>query len=119
MSSDATLARLTPYLEEVLENGYARDQLREGAIKLRSALDRSRKARVKPATDRKLLRDLKAAATELGEGVQALASGRRKPKRRWPKRLLVVVLGGGLAAGAAYALNAGAGDRVDASGVEG
>jgi hypothetical protein len=112
MSSDATLSRITPYLEEVLENSYAREQLRGGAASLRAAIERSRKGRVKPAKDKKLRREVKAAATALSEGAQALASGREKPKRRWPKRLLVVLVGGGVAAAAAYVLSGSHNDSV-------
>jgi len=61
MSSDATLAKITPYLEEVLENGYAREQLRGGGTKLRSAVQHARKSRVKPASDKKIRRELTAA----------------------------------------------------------
>jgi hypothetical protein len=38
-------ARFTPYVQELLENEYARDNLREGADKLRAAYERSRKRR--------------------------------------------------------------------------
>jgi hypothetical protein len=100
--------RITPYLDEVLENSYAREQLRDGAANLRSAIERSRKGRVKSARDKKLSREVKAAAAALGEGARALANGREKPKRRWPKRLLVVLVGGGAAAVAAYVLNGSA-----------
>lgn len=112
MSSDATLSRITPYLEEVLENGYAREQLRGGAASLRAAVERSRKARVKPTKDKKLRREVMAAATALSEGAQALAGRREKPKRRWPKRLLLVLVGGGVAAALAYVLGGSDADPV-------
>jgi hypothetical protein len=112
MSSDATLSKVTPYLDEFLENSYAREQLRNGAASLRATVDRSRKARVKPAKDKKLRREVKAAATALSEGAQALASGREKPKRRWPKRLLLILVGGGVTAAAVYVLGRGHDDPV-------
>jgi hypothetical protein len=105
MNSETTISKIAPYLEEALENGYAREQLRGGAANLRAAIERSRKGRVKPAKDKKLRREVKAAAAAIGEGAQALASGRQKPKRRWPKRLLLLLVGGGVAAGAAYVLS--------------
>jgi hypothetical protein len=111
MSSDATLAKITPYLEEVLENSYAREQLRDGAASLRSAIERSRKGRVKSTRDKKLRREVKAAAAALGEGARALAGGREKPKRRWPKRLLLILAGGGGAA-VAYVLSGSDDDPV-------
>jgi hypothetical protein len=112
MSSDAAISKIAPYLEEALENNYAREQLQSGAKNLRAAIDRSRKGRVKPAQDKKLRREVLAAASALSEGAQALASGRDKPKRRWPKRVLVVVVGAGAAAAGAYLLNESGDDPV-------
>jgi len=74
--------RLTPYIEELLDNEHAREDLREGASQLRAAYERSKKRRVKATRDRKLRHQLESAATALGAGAKALASGRRKPRRR-------------------------------------
>src|SRR4051794_14859798 len=112
MSSDSAILRIAPYLEEALENNYAREQLESGTKHLRAAIDRSRKGRVKPARDQKLRREVKAAVSALGEGAQALASGRDKPKRRWPKRILVVVVGAGTAAAGAHLLKESGDDPV-------
>jgi hypothetical protein len=100
-------ARLLPYAEELLENEYARDNLRQGAEKLRDAYGRTQKRRVDSAKDGKLRGQLTAAVAALGEGTQALATGRQKPKRRAGKRL--ALLGGIVVAGAitALALNEG------------
>lgn len=38
-------SRLTPYIEELLDNQHARDNLREGASQLRAAYERSKKRR--------------------------------------------------------------------------
>jgi hypothetical protein len=88
--TDAT-SRLTPLAEELLDNTYARENLREGAEKLRSAYGRAQKRRVKPAQDRKLRRQLEAAIKALDEGTAALASGRQKPKRTGRKAVLTVL----------------------------
>jgi hypothetical protein len=99
--SDLT-SRLAPLAEELLENDYARDNLREGGEKIRDAYGRARKRRVKPASDRKLRRQVEAALAALDEGTAALASGRRKPKRTGRR-----LVGGALllaAAGAAVAV---------------
>ncbi|HEX4307545.1 MAG TPA: hypothetical protein VHZ54_16030 [Solirubrobacterales bacterium] len=93
---------LKPIAEELLENSYARENLTEGAEKLRDAYERSRKRRVKPSKDRKLRRQLEAAIAALDEGTAALASGRKKPKRTG--RNLVLVLIGAVLAGAAAVL---------------
>ncbi len=95
-------ASLKPLAEELLENNYARENLQEGAEKLRDAYARSRKRRVKPSKDRKLRKQIEAAVAALGEGTAALASGRKKPKRTG--RTFVLVVLGVAAAGAAAVL---------------
>lgn len=105
MASTDAPSRLLPLAEELLDNRYARDNLREGAEKLRDAYGRSRKRRVKPSRDRKLRRQFEAAITALDEGAAALASGRKKPKRTGRKVVLTVLAVTGVAAAAALALN--------------
>lgn len=89
---------LKPIAEELLENGYARENLQEGVEKLREAYERAGKRRVKPSKDRKLRRQVEAALAAIDEGTAALASGRKKPKRTG--RNVVLVLIGAAAAGA-------------------
>jgi hypothetical protein len=91
---------LKPLAEELLENSYARDNLQEGAEKLRDAYERSRKRRVRPSKDRKLRRQFEAAIAAIDEGTAALASGRKKPKRTG-RNLLLVLTGAALAGAAA------------------
>ena len=95
-------SKLKPIAEELLDNTYARDNLQEGAEKLRDAYERSRKRRVKPSTDRKLRKQLEAAIAAFDEGTAALAGGRKKPKRTG--RTFVLVVLGVAAAGAAAVL---------------
>jgi hypothetical protein len=105
-------ASLKPLAEELLENSYARENLREGAEKLRDAYERSRKRRVKPSRDRKLRKQIEAAVHAIDEGTAALASGRKKPKRTGRKVVLTVI---GLAvagAAAVLATNEGLRDQV-------
>jgi hypothetical protein len=93
-------AKLKPLAEELLENNYARENLQEGAEKLRDAYERSQKRRVKPSKDRKLRKQLEAAVQALDEGTAALASGRQKPKRTGRKivlTLLALILAGAAA----------------------
>jgi hypothetical protein len=95
-------SQLMPLAEELLDNNYARENLQEGAEKLRDAYDRARKRRVKPSKDRKLRRQIEAAVQALDEGTAALASGRKKPKHTGRNVVLGVI---GLAvAGAAAVL---------------
>jgi hypothetical protein len=105
MASTDAPSRLLPLAEELLDNRYARDNLREGAEKLRDAFGRARKRRVKPSRDRKLRRQFEAAIMALDEGTTALASGRKKPKRTGRKVMLTVLTATGVAAAAALALN--------------
>jgi hypothetical protein len=95
-------SKLKPLAEELLDNTYARDNLQEGAEKLRDAYERSRKRRVKPSKDRKLRKQVEAAIAALDEGTAALASGRKKPKRTG--RNLFLLLLGAVVAGAAAVL---------------
>jgi hypothetical protein len=97
-------SRLTPYVQELLENEYARDNLRLGAERLRGAYERSQKRRVKAARDEKLRHQLEAAVGSLGVGAKALASGRRKPPKRRGRALLALLAG--VAIGGAVALAA-------------
>jgi len=96
---------LRPIAEELLENSYARENLQEGAEKLRDAYERSQKRRVKPSKDRKLRRQIEAAVAAIDEGTAALASGRKKPKRTGRKFVLVVVGAAVAGAGAVLATN--------------
>jgi hypothetical protein len=84
-------AKLKPFAEELLENSYARENLQEGAEKLRDAYERSQKRRVKPSKDRKLRKQIEAAVKALDEGTAALASGRQKPKRTGRKVVLTLL----------------------------
>ncbi len=96
-------SRLTPYIQELLDNEYARDNLRDGAVKLRDAYERSRKRRVKAAHDGKLRRQLGVAATSIAEGGKALYSGRRKPAKSKSRRLILILGIGALGAGVTLA----------------
>lgn len=90
--------RILPIAEELLENRYARENLEEGAAKIRGAYERARKRRVKPSRDRKLRRQLEAGLAALDEGTSALARGQRKPKRTGRKVFVAVVVLGGASA---------------------
>jgi hypothetical protein len=105
-------SRMLPLAEELLDNRYARENLREGAEKLRDAYGRAQKRRVKPSQDRKLRRQFEAAIAALDEGTAALAGGRRKPKRTGRKAVLTVLALAAAGSAAALALNDGLREQV-------
>jgi thiamine pyrophosphate-dependent acetolactate synthase large subunit-like protein len=105
MASTQTASRLGPYVERLLDNAYAQEQLREAAASLRAAYERASKRRVEPTRDEKLRRQLRDAARSIAEAGQALKSGRRKPKKRRGRRVLLVVGAGVLGAAVAVALS--------------
>ena len=105
MAATDTASRIVPYIEHLLEDDTAQENFRLGAEKLREAYARSKKRRVNPATDRKLLRQLHSAADSLGDGMSVLMHGAQKPKRRPGRRLLALLSLGGLAAGVALTFN--------------
>lgn len=107
MSTTDTAARITPLLEQLAENEYARENLRKGAESLRAAYERAQKRRVKKAKDEKLHRQIGRAWGSISEGTRALATGRQKPKRVWPKRLALAGAVGVAAAGVARAVSGG------------
>ena len=105
-------SRMLPLAEELLDNRYARENLREGAEKLRDAYGRAQKRRVKPSRDRKLRRQFEAAVAALDEGSAALASGRQKPKRTGRKAVLTVLALAAAGSAAVLALNDGLREQV-------
>jgi X-X-X-Leu-X-X-Gly heptad repeat protein len=105
MAATATVARLAPYLEQLLEDEAARGDLRRGADKLREAYERSQKRRVKATRDEKLRAQLRSAMQSLSDGANELISGAQKPKRRRGRLLLRALPLAALGAGVAIALN--------------
>jgi ferric-dicitrate binding protein FerR (iron transport regulator) len=87
MKTANTAPRLTPYVEQLAENEYARENLRKGAESLRAAYE------------------------QLAEGTTAFATGRQRPKRKWPKRLAVVGALGAAAVGVSRAIGGGGGEE--------
>jgi hypothetical protein len=71
MPATDTASRLTPYIEKLLDNEHARENLREGASQLRAAYERSKKRRVKAAPERRRGRRLVWLLGIVGVGVGA------------------------------------------------
>jgi hypothetical protein len=105
MAATEMSSRLAPYAQELLDNEYARENLRAGAEKLRAAYGRSQRRRVKSSRDKKLRRQVGTASSLIVEGGRALASGRRKPEKRRGRWLLVLLGLGAIGAGVAVASN--------------
>jgi hypothetical protein len=91
MTASDTAARATPYIEELLENNYARENLRDAAQNLRGAYARAQKRRAKAVSDDRLRRQVQAAGRSITDAGRALRSGRRKPKARWGRRLVFLL----------------------------
>ncbi len=79
------------HVKDAVDNEYAIGQLLSGVDDLRAAFERSRKRRVDPIGDRKLHRRVEKGLAELAEGSRALATGRDHPRRRWGRRIAIVV----------------------------
>jgi hypothetical protein len=98
-------SRFSPLAEELLENRYARENLRESAEKLRDAYARAQKRRVKPSRDRKLRAQFEEAIAAFDEGSAALLSGRRKPRQTGRKVVVGLALVGAAGLGVALAVS--------------
>jgi hypothetical protein len=98
------MARMdSAWIERILENDYAQDQLRDGVRNLRAAYERASKRRVKASRDDRVRRQVTAAASSITEAAKAFSANRRKPKPRWGRRLLILGAVGGAAVGIALA----------------
>jgi ferric-dicitrate binding protein FerR (iron transport regulator) len=98
-----TAARLSPYLQEALDNEYVQDNLRRGAERLRAAYARSQKRRVKAGRDEKLRRQMEEAVISLSAAAKALAGGPEKKKRRRGRRAIALAALGAAGIGVAVA----------------
>src|SRR4051812_24504293 len=67
MAATQTASRVGPYVERLLENSYAQEQLGEAVESLRAAYQRASKRRVEPTRDEKLRRQIRQAALSITE----------------------------------------------------
>jgi hypothetical protein len=100
-----TAAGVTPFLERALDNRYAQENLSDAAEKLRAAYRRASKRRVEPTRDKKLREQLREAGLSLTEAGRAIKTGRQKPRKRWGRRILVVIGVGTVGTAAALAVS--------------
>jgi hypothetical protein len=89
------------YAQRLIENEYVQENLARAAGNLRAAYRRASKRRVEPTNDAKLHAQVRQAALSLSEAASALKTGRRKPKGRRGRRLVIFL---GISAGGAAAL---------------
>jgi hypothetical protein len=118
MAATQAAARLAPYVEQLIEDKKAREELRRGADKLRDAYGRSRKRRVKATSDKKLRSQLISAAASIGEGAKSTVKGAQKPKKRRGRLLVGGVAVAAVGAGVTLALNEGLRESIFGSGSE-
>ena len=103
MRRSDTAASVMPFLERALDNRYAQENLSDAAENLRAAYRRASKRRVEPTRDKKLREQLRQAALSITEAGSAIKTGRQKPRKRWGRRVLVVIGVGTVGAAAALA----------------
>ena len=91
-------ARSNPYVNQLIEDGELRDNLRTAYESARKAYGRiNGKGPVKALTeDKKVQKELREAASSLRDAAETLR-GSTKRKRRGGRKLLLVVVGAGLA----------------------
>ena len=104
MASD-TSSKAGSYAQRLIENEYVQENLAQAADSLRAAYRRASKRRVEPTRDEKVRRQVREAALSLREAASALQSGRRKPKKRRGRRVLIVLATGAGVAAAVLASN--------------
>ena len=115
MSASDTASRAAPYLQGLVENEYVQENLSEAFSSLRAAYGRvSGRRAVDAADDKKLRRQVREAAGSLREAAVALKTGRKKPKKK-RGRMLLLVAGGAVAT---LALNEGLRQRALAAAIQ-
>jgi hypothetical protein len=103
MVGSDTAQRATPLLDRLVSNRYAQENLSDAAEKLRAAYRRASKRRVEPTRDEKVREQLRQAALSITEAGRAIKTGRQKPRKRWGRRILVVIGFGAVGVAAALA----------------
>jgi hypothetical protein len=101
VGASALALKDSPYVQRLVEDAELRENIREAYESLRKAYGRlsNGKAPAKALLDdKKLQKELRAAAVSLRDAGGALRGGpKRRKKRRWGRRLLILVVGAGVA----------------------
>jgi hypothetical protein len=99
----AAVTKASPYIQRLIQDSELRDNIRKAYESGRSAYDRFQRAK-KPQKavldDKKLQRDLRNAAEALREASTAIAQApKKKRKGRLGRKLLLLIVGAGVALG--------------------
>ena len=105
MSKRSTTDSLIPYVEQYLDNDYARRNTRRAEAALRDTYRRASRKGLKAPADRKFRNRLADSAIALREASDAVQHGRRRPRGQLAKRLGLAVLALGAIALVAFATN--------------
>jgi len=101
VGASALALKDSPYVQRLIEDEELRENIREAYESLRKAYGRlsNGKAPAKAILDdKKLQKELRSAAISLRDAGEALREGpKRRKKRRWGRRLLILAVGAGLA----------------------
>ena len=100
MPANETAAQGAVYAQRLIDSRYAQENLGEAVESLRQAYQRASKRRVEPTRDEKVRKQVRQAADSLKEATRVVISGRQEPRKRWGRRLVILV-GLGLAGMAA------------------
>jgi hypothetical protein len=101
VGASALALKDSPYVQRLVEDAELRENIREAYESLRKAYGRlsNGKAPAKALLDdKKLQKELRSAAVSLRDAGEALREGpKRRKKRRWGRRLLILAVGAGVA----------------------
>jgi hypothetical protein len=101
VGASALALKDSPYVQRLVEDAELRENIREAYESLRKVYGRlsNGKAPAKALLDdKKLQKELRSAAVSLRDAGEALREGpKRRKKRRWGRRLLILVVGAGVA----------------------
>jgi hypothetical protein len=101
VGASALALKDSPYVQRLVEDAELRENIGEAYESLRKAYGRlsNGKAPAKALLDdKKLQKELRSAAVSLRDAGEALREGpKRRKKRRWGRRLLILVVGAGVA----------------------
>jgi ferric-dicitrate binding protein FerR (iron transport regulator) len=100
VASAATAVQTSPYVQRVLQDEDLRDNVRDALDAARDAFDRLTNGKPPHKAlleDKKLQKDLQRTVVNLREAGEALKEGPKKKKRGIGRKLLVLVVGAGVA----------------------